>query len=74
MATHPPATMLLPIETENVFWKVKPCRASVPFHISLPVRVGPGPFVSARARIQYVIHGLLSISPILSDTEYPYGD
>lgn len=67
----PPATM--PIETENnIFWKVKPCRASVPFHISLPVKVGPGPFVSARARIRYVIHGLRSISPTLGDMVTDY--
>ena len=54
----PPATMLLPIDNENnVFWKVQPCRASIPFHIKLPLKVGPGPFVSARARTRYVIHG-----------------
>lgn len=59
----PPATMLLPIETENnVFWKVQPCRASIPFHISLPLKVGPGPFVSTRARIRYVIHGTVLMS------------
>lgn len=59
----PPAIMLLPVETENnVFWRVQPCRAAVPFHISLPLKVGPGPFVSTRARIRYVIHGYCSAS------------
>ncbi|KAI5779456.1 hypothetical protein DFH27DRAFT_618724 [Peziza echinospora] len=59
----PPATMLLPVESENnVFWRVQPCRASVPFHMSLPLKVGPGPFVSTRARIRYVIHGTVLLS------------
>lgn len=70
----PPATMLLPVESENnVFWKVQPCRASIPFHISIPLKVGPGPFVSTRARIRYVIHGLFPLSlprkTVLTDSE-----
>lgn len=56
----PPAAMLATAEEETkMFWKVKPSRSFLPFKLSLPLNVGPGPFNSVRARIRYVIHGLV---------------
>ncbi|CCX05057.1 Similar to Uncharacterized protein C557.05; acc. no. Q9USS1 [Pyronema omphalodes CBS 100304] len=59
----PPAAMLATAEEETkMFWKVKPSRSFLPFKLSLPLNVGPGPFNSVRARIRYVIHGTILIS------------
>jgi hypothetical protein len=60
----PPAAMLAPVEEDQKnFWKIKPSRSFLPFRLSLPLNVGPGPFHSVRARIRYVIHGYGDCDP-----------
>ena len=63
--SHPPPVTLvnshLPVSRSELFWTLKPARASVPFCVNLPLNVGPPSYSSKHAGIRYYVCPTLSI-------------